>query len=280
MREKFTFFQSYIGAAEWLSDEERNRFLLMVVRYGIYGEDPADTDENGAARAVFEAVRPNLDASINLSEINSGNGKRGGRPKEEKSEPKPNQKRNETEKKPNEKRKESESKAKQKRIENEQKPNQKRKKAEEEVEEEVEIEKEIEYTPLNPPAGEDARSKQSIMEHRFEEFWKVYPKKRSKDAAYRRFCKINPSEELLQTMIRAVEKQAKTDQWRKSNGDYIPYPATWLNSGGWKDEIQDSPTTSGNEFLDLLREEGLYDAGGNDKDIGYFAPSLSAIADS
>ena len=269
MREKFTFFQSYIGAAEWLSDEERDRFLLMVVRYGIYGEDPADTDENGAARAVFEAVRPNLDASINLSEINSGNGKKGGRPKEEKTEPKPNEKRSKTESKPN-----------RNRIETEPKPNGKRKKAEEEVEEEVEIEKEIEYTPLNPPAGEDARSKQRIMEHRFEEFWKVYPKKRSKDAAYRRFCKINPSEELLQTMIRTVEKQAKTDQWRKSNGDYIPYPATWLNSGGWKDEIQDSPTTSGNEFLDLLREEGLYDAGGNDKNIGYFAPSLSAIADS
>ena len=258
MREKFTFFQSYIGAAEWLSDEERDRFLLMVVRYGIYGEDPADTEENGAARAVFEAVRPNLDASINLSEINSGNGKRGGRPKEEKTESKPTEKRNETESK----------------------PNQKRKKAEEEVEVEEEVEEETEYNPLNPPAGEDARSKQSIMEHRFEEFWKVYPKKRSKDAAYRRFCKINPSEELLQTMIRAVEKQAKTDQWRKSNGDYIPYPATWLNSGGWKDEIQASPTTSGNEFLDLLREERLYDAGGNDKDIGYFAPSLSAIADS
>lgn len=271
MREKFTFFQSYIGAAEWLSDEERDRFLLMVVRYGIYGEDPADTDENGAARAVFEAVRPNLDASINLSEINSGNGKKGGRPKEEKTEPKPNEKRNKTESKPN-----------QKRIETESKPNEKRKKAEEEVEEEVEkeIEIEIEYTPLNPPAGEDTRSKQRVMEHRFEEFWKVYPKKRSKDAAYRRFCKINPSEELLQTMIRAVEKQAKTDQWRKSNGDYIPYPATWLNSGGWKDEIQDLPTTSGNEFLDLLREEGLHDAGGNDQDIGYFAPSLSAIADS
>ena len=29
-----------------------------------------------------------------------------------------------------------------------------------------------------------------------------------------------------------------TEQWKKDNGKYIPYPSSWLNAKGWEDEIQ------------------------------------------
>ena len=29
----------------------------------------------------------------------------------------------------------------------------------------------------------------------------------------------------------------QTEQWKKDNGKYVPYPATWLNQERWTDEI-------------------------------------------
>lgn len=34
----------------------------------------------------------------------------------------------------------------------------------------------------------------------------------------------------------ALEAAKKCDQWRKDNGQFIPYPATWLNQERWEDE--------------------------------------------
>ena len=69
--------------------------------------------------------------------------------------------------------------------------------------------------------------------------------------------------------------------WELSKGrkmkDWQAAVRTWEHNGFGRDAPSRSST---NPYLELLREEGLYDAGGNDKDIGYFAPSLSAIADS
>lgn len=70
----------------------------------------------------------------------------------------------------------------------------------------------------------------------FDIFWKAYPKKKSKDAALRRWRAIKPSFELLQIILAAIEQQKKSEQWTKDNGQFIPHPATWLNAGGWKDE--------------------------------------------
>ena len=30
----------------------------------------------------------------------------------------------------------------------------------------------------------------------------------------------------------------QTEQWKKDNGKFIPYPATWLNQERWTDEIK------------------------------------------
>jgi len=72
----------------------------------------------------------------------------------------------------------------------------------------------------------------------FDLFWAAYPKKKSKGQAEKVWNKIKPNEQLVATMIAKI-KQAKTSEdWMKSNGQFIPYPATWLNAKGWEDELQ------------------------------------------
>lgn len=69
----------------------------------------------------------------------------------------------------------------------------------------------------------------------FDLFWQAYPKRVGKDAARKAFDKRKPNEELVQTMVKAIEQQQKTDTWIKG---FVPNPATWLNDGRWQDEVE------------------------------------------
>lgn len=73
----------------------------------------------------------------------------------------------------------------------------------------------------------------------FDKFWNAYPKKVSKGNAEKWFVKNRPSEELVNEMIEKLNILKKTDQWTKDNGQYIPYPSTWLNAKGWEDEVEE-----------------------------------------
>jgi len=72
----------------------------------------------------------------------------------------------------------------------------------------------------------------------FLSFWKAYPRKNGKRKAFESWLAITPNIELLTAILEAVEAHKKTDQWKRDNGSYIPYPATWLNQARWEDEIQ------------------------------------------
>lgn len=74
----------------------------------------------------------------------------------------------------------------------------------------------------------------------FEEFWKAYPKKKAKEAARKAWVKLKPDETLGKEIIQAVMESAKTKDWLKENGKYIPYPATYLNGKRWEDERNES----------------------------------------
>jgi hypothetical protein len=54
---------------------------------------------------------------------------------------------------------------------------------------------------------------------------------------------MKPSEELLDAMLEKIGQLIKTKEWQAEGGRYIPYPATWLNSQGWLDEV---PELGGN----------------------------------
>lgn len=92
-----------------------------------------------------------------------------------------------------------------------------------------------------PAKPEKPEKKTQEKGARFDRFWAAYPKKVGKGAAEKAFGKIRPSEELTETMIRAVEAAKTSTQWRRDGGQYIPNPATWLNQKRWEDEVADAP---------------------------------------
>lgn len=71
---------------------------------------------------------------------------------------------------------------------------------------------------------------------RFERFWLAFPRKVGKDAAWREWQRLKPSEALTDTMIAAVQAQIASPQWLKDGGQFIPHPRTWLHQGRWEDE--------------------------------------------
>jgi len=81
--------------------------------------------------------------------------------------------------------------------------------------------------------------KRDVIDKRFDEFWKAYPKKRSKGYAYRVWRRLAPDEELFKKIMDSLERAKRSKDWRKNDGQFIPYPATWLNAEGWEDEIED-----------------------------------------
>lgn len=86
-----------------------------------------------------------------------------------------------------------------------------------------------------------------LQEKQFDKFWQAYPKKVSKKQAQKSWKKINPSLELFEKILKALEMVKQTEQWKKDNGKFIPYPATWLNQERWTDEI--------NMMQDTIKEE-------------------------
>lgn len=69
----------------------------------------------------------------------------------------------------------------------------------------------------------------------FEEFWAVYPKKSNKKDAFKAFKSIKNIEQLLPTIIADVETKAQTKDWQKENGQFIPYPGSYLRGERWND---------------------------------------------
>ena len=87
------------------------------------------------------------------------------------------------------------------------------------------------------------------QQQRFDAFWEAYPRKRSKGQAEKTWVKINPDDDLLEEILAGLENAKRSVDWQKDGGQYIPYPATWLNAKGWEDELpvsRDSPTAQKN----------------------------------
>lgn len=81
----------------------------------------------------------------------------------------------------------------------------------------------------------------------FEQFWKIYPKKKSKGDAEKAWRSLKPDEALVDRILMAVEIQKTSADWVKDGGQFIPYPATWLRARKWEDEINPPGPERGDE---------------------------------
>lgn len=79
-RESFIFYGSFYKAISEIPDSgTRIAAYDAVIRYGLYGESPYETERgcSGYVAVVFEMAKPQIDANVRRLM----NGKKGGRPK-------------------------------------------------------------------------------------------------------------------------------------------------------------------------------------------------------
>lgn len=84
---------------------------------------------------------------------------------------------------------------------------------------------------------EKDKKEKADVENGFDVFWNNYPRHDSKQKAREAYCKALKKGITLDVLIAAIEKQKQTRQWQENGGQYIPYPATWLNQQRWEDEV-------------------------------------------
>lgn len=69
----------------------------------------------------------------------------------------------------------------------------------------------------------------------FEDFWKVYPRRVSKQTALKAWMKLKADETLTGKIVEDVRRRIE-GEWRGRDVQYIPHPATYLNQRRWEDE--------------------------------------------
>lgn len=87
--------------------------------------------------------------------------------------------------------------------------------------------------PATPSTPAPSKSTHGSL---FDTFWSAYPKKVDKKAALKAFENLSPTPETFAKILVALKAQAATEEWKKDGGQYIPYPASWLNGERWTDE--------------------------------------------
>ncbi len=74
-------------------------------------------------------------------------------------------------------------------------------------------------------------------------FWPAWPRckrKRNPTDALKAWLKLKPDDDLIDTIVASVEQHKESEDWRKSGGDFIPLPASFLRKGGYLDELPDA----------------------------------------
>ena len=89
---------------------------------------------------------------------------------------------------------------------------------------------------------------QKQFEIQFEEFYKKYPLKKSKEKAISSFKKALKKVS-FETIMRGLDNYLKDIEKNKTEKKYIKHPTTWLNQGCWEDEYEN--TVDKNKLLEM-----------------------------
>lgn len=94
-----------------------------------------------------------------------------------------------------------------------------------------------------------------IYSPRFEQFWKEYPKRVGKGAAWKSWQRMSPVPP-FESILSAIQKHRTSDQWKKDGGQFIPHPATWINQRRWEDDmLQDGSSAPSGDSTETLAEQ-------------------------
>lgn len=87
----------------------------------------------------------------------------------------------------------------------------------------------------------------------FLEFWKLYPKKVGKGAAFKAWRHAARPE--TSVLLDALRTHIVSHDWTKDGGQFIPHPQTWLNARRWEDEPASLSMASSEQKPKTLREK-------------------------
>lgn len=110
------------------------------------------------------------------------------------------------------------------------------------AEQEQEQEQEINTPPPPFEGGATAKPKKPKRElgPEFERFYSAYPKKVARADAEKAWLKIKLDDGMLEKIMAGLERAKRSTKWQEKNGEFIPYPASWLNGRRWEDEVASS----------------------------------------
>ena len=97
------------------------------------------------------------------------------------------------------------------------------------------------YQDDAPEKSRDRVRDRDTLVRDFDQFYAAYPKKKSRGDAEKAFAKVHGSVP-LETLLTAISTLSESPDWRRDDGRYIPYPASWLNAKGWLD-VEDVKTS-------------------------------------
>jgi len=97
-----------------------------------------------------------------------------------------------------------------------------------------------ENNPPKPPSTSQRGRAVDSLDPLFDRFWRAYPNQVARQPAARVWDELNVEESLLTTMLAALERQKKTEQWQLRK---IPRPDNWLADARWEDALPPDPHT-------------------------------------
>jgi uncharacterized protein YlbG (UPF0298 family) len=111
-----------------------------------------------------------------------------------------------------------------------------------------------------PLAGEN--NSDELYSDDFNAFWSAYPLKKGKKLAAQKLKtakKKNPSPSFITRIIEDVKCRSKGHEWLKSQGEFIPHAATYLNQERWNDPAPNVSAIQSRHtgFADRDYSEGL-----------------------
>lgn len=115
----------------------------------------------------------------------------------------------------------------------------------------VDVEVEEKKHPPTPRKRGEAKPKAEESAEGFSEFWDAYPRKASKLRALLAWQKLKPDAQALPAILAGIERDRRSAQWQRDDGQYIPHPATWLNGRRWEDETAERAPQEGQPSSDL-----------------------------
>lgn len=104
------------------------------------------------------------------------------------------------------------------------------------------------------------RKEKNEIETFFNAFWEVYPRKVAKVVALRAFTKAKINADLLKQILANLRFMCNSAQWKKGNGQFVPYPASYINQRRWEDETVDTEIINAEKYEQRVIEDRDRDA--------------------